>query len=275
LRGLQNFQEILDASDGIMVARGDLGVEIPIHSVTNAQKEMITACNEGKCYHYEIEIYKSWYTYLEIYRSCDYAAGKPVIVATQMLESMSDNPRPTRAEVADVTNAVYDGADAVMLSGETAKGKYPRETVITMNEIIREAEHFIEKRPDIVGSSPNLVIEDDLDLSNFCMAKATVTAAVQHKASAILVHTSSGKLARAIAAYRPNIPIIACLQGDDALKIGRQLMIHRGIHPVIIHPSKGSIDTAKEIGFIGAGDHILLLGPRENEDISMRVLAVH
>eukprot|EP00815_Leptocylindrus_aporus_P002694 CAMPEP_0116055812 /NCGR_PEP_ID=MMETSP0322-20121206/3631_1 /TAXON_ID=163516 /ORGANISM="Leptocylindrus danicus var. apora, Strain B651" /LENGTH=503 /DNA_ID=CAMNT_0003539489 /DNA_START=134 /DNA_END=1642 /DNA_ORIENTATION=+ len=234
LRGLQNFQEILDASDGIMVARGDLGVEIPIHSVTNAQKEMIMACNE---------------------------AGKPVIVATQMLESMSDNPRPTRAEVADVTNAVYDGADAVMLSGETAKGKYPRETVITMNEIIREAEHFIEKRPDIVGSSPNLVIEDDLDLSNFCMAKATVTAAVQHKASAILVHTSSGKLARAIAAYRPNIPIIACLQGDDALKIGRQLMIHRGIHPVIIHPSKGSIDTAKEIGFIDAGDHILLLGP--------------
>ena len=105
--------------------------------------------------------------------------------------------------------------------------------------------------------------------------KSKLLKSKNNTASAILVHTSSGKLARAIAAYRPNIPIIACLQGDDALKIGRQLMIHRGIHPVIIHPSKGSIDTAKEIGFIHAGDHILLLGPRENEDISRRVLAVH
>mmetsp|Transcript_17594 Transcript_17594/g.27405 ORF Transcript_17594/g.27405 Transcript_17594/m.27405 type:complete len:549 (+) Transcript_17594:46-1692(+) len=248
MRGLQNFNEILDASDGIMVARGDLGVEIPIHSVTNAQKEIIKACN---------------------------TVGKPVIVATQMLESMSDNPRPTRAEVADVTNAVYDGADAVMLSGETAKGKYPLETVNTMNQIIREAEHFFEKRPDIVGKNCDLVVSDEADLSNYCMARASVTAAAQHKASAILVHTNSGKLARIISAYRPHVPIIACLQGDDAFKIGRQLILSRGIHPMVLRTEEGSIGLAKQLGFIKEGDDIVLLGPREDKDISMRVLRVH
>lgn len=192
-----------------------------------------------------------------------------------MLESMSDNPRPTRAEVADVTNAVYDGADCVMLSGETAKGKYPLETVNTMNQIIREAERFLEKRPDIVGSAPSLAATNVSDLSNYCMANAAVSAAVQHRASAILVHTNSGKLARIMAAYRPNRPIVACLQGKNAFKLGRQLNIHRGIHPIIVTPEKGSIETAKQLGCIRAGDHIVLLGPRENEDISMRVLTVH
>lgn len=155
-----------------MVARGDLGVEIPIQQVTNAQKEMVAACN---------------------------AAGKPVIVATQMLESMAKNPRPTRAEVADVTNAIYDGADCVMLSGETAKGKYPVQVVQTMNEIIASAEHFTKHSMP----GPNLEARERFvrgqterrDRSvDAAVAKAAMTAAEERNAAAIIVLTSQGTL---------------------------------------------------------------------------------
>jgi pyruvate kinase len=204
--GLNNFDDILDESDGIMVARGDLGVEIPIQQVTNAQKEMVAACN---------------------------AAGKPVIVATQMLESsefvsfrlftsaslsslifitlhlhlftrclahtVAKNPRPTRAEVADVTNAIYDGADCVMLSGETAKGKYPVQVVQTMNEIIASAERFT--RTTMPG--PNLMarerfmqgqVERGDNSVDAAVAKAAMTAAEERNAAAIIVLTSHGVL---------------------------------------------------------------------------------
>ena len=199
---LQNFDEILAESDGIMVARGDLGVEIPIHQVTNAQKEMIAACN---------------------------AVGKPVIVATQMLESMAKNPRPTRAEVSDVSNAVFDGADAVMTSGETAKGKYPIETIKMMNEIILSAERFSLIRPDLVGRDRPLFshsrqpgVKGDTGGIEASVAKAAVAAASKRGAVAILVLlTVESDLARLLAAYRPDVPVVVFA---PSAKIARQLV---------------------------------------------------
>jgi pyruvate kinase len=242
--GLNNFDDILEESDGIMVARGDLGVEIPIQQVTNAQKEMVAACN---------------------------AAGKPVIVATQMLESMAKNPRPTRAEVADVTNAIYDGADCVMLSGETAKGKYPVQVVQTMNEIIASAEHFTKYSMP----GPNLDARDRFvkgqaerqDRSvDAAVAKAAMTAAEERNAAAIIVLTSHGVLPRLISAYRPNIPILAFCPNA---KVARQLMLHRGVHPVHIddlltdvvgvkRPAR-AIQYAKQFGMVQEGDNVVVV----------------
>jgi len=242
--GLNHFDEILAESDGIMVARGDLGVEIPIQQVTNAQKEMVAACN---------------------------AAGKPVIVATQMLESMAKNPRPTRAEVADVTNAIYDGADCVMLSGETAKGKYPVQVVQTMNEIIASAEHFTKHSMP----GPNLAarerfVQGQADRADkgvdAAVAKAAVTAAEERDASLIVVLTSQGSLPRMISAFRPNIPILAFC---PSAKVARQLMLSRGIHPIHIddlltnvsgtkRPAR-AIQYAKQYGMVQEGDSVVVV----------------
>jgi pyruvate kinase len=255
---LRNFDEILIESDGIMVARGDLGVEIPIQQVTNAQKEIIAACN---------------------------AVGKPVIVATQMLESMAKNPRPTRAEVADVTNAVYDGADCVMLSGETAKGKYPVETVKMMNEIILGAERFATSKPELSGGGmhgsswwmrnnhrkPGHHLENMVDASRdittrsslSAVAMSAVLAAEDRRAAAIIVLTIGGYLPKLISAYRPNTPIVAFCQSE---KLGRQLMIHRGIHPVVglsgTSPYKKpllAIKDAVKMGFVQPGDEVIVV----------------
>mmetsp|Transcript_13804 Transcript_13804/g.16760 ORF Transcript_13804/g.16760 Transcript_13804/m.16760 type:complete len:564 (-) Transcript_13804:2424-4115(-) len=244
---LKNFDGILEESDGIMVARGDLGVEIPIHQVTNAQKEMVAACN---------------------------AVGKPVIVATQMLESMAKNPRPTRAEVSDVTNAVYDGADCVMTSGETAKGKYPVETVGMMNEIISSAEQFSIARPDLVGTSLGGKIfmnKTDSGCNEAAVAKASVTAATKRQASAILVLASqSSTLPRLVSAYRPNVPIVTF---TPSAKMAKQLIIHRGIHPIVgmlggisFHKRPtAAINYAKAMGFVESGDDVVIVGIEEDE----------
>jgi len=236
--GLKHFDEILQESDGIMVARGDLGVEIPIVQVTNAQKEMVAACNY---------------------------VGKPVIVATQMLESMTKNPRPTRAEVSDVTNAIYDGCDAVMTSGETAKGKYPDETIRTMTDIILSAEHYSSSGSlgSLYASPPtnNLLFTGDTTNHMAAVAKGAVVASSANNCRAIVVFTKDGKLPSLVAAFRPNCPIIAFCSTS---KVARQLILTRGVYPVVglqdIKNNEDKIEIAlteaRRMGFVSKGDSV-------------------
>jgi len=235
---LTNFDDILSVSDGIMVARGDLGVEIPIQQVTNAQKEMVAACN---------------------------AAGKPVIVATQMLESMAKNPRPTRAEVSDVTNAVYDGADAVMTSGETAKGKYPDLTIKTMNDIILSAEQYAASgslASLTLAESKNSPYMGDSNDPLSAAANGAVVASSANESKAIVVFTEDGKLASLVAAYRPSCPIITICHTS---KVARQLILTRGIYPIvglqdIEDPTEGlhvTMEAIQRMGFVENGDSVV------------------
>lgn len=188
--GIDNFDEILELSDGIMVARGDLGVEIPVEEVPFAQKMMIKKCNEE---------------------------GKVVITATQMLDSMIRNPRPTRAEVGDVANAILDGTDAVMLSGESAKGKYPLETVQTMAAIADRTDRFKKYK--------DLVFEGDITITE-AVSKGAVEAGNLLGAKAIIVWTKSGRAARMVRKYGPVVPILAL---TDKEQTARQLSLTRGV----------------------------------------------
>lgn len=195
-QAVEAFDEILKISDGIMVARGDLGVEMSVARVPPLQKEIISKTN---------------------------SAGKTVITATQMLESMTENPRPTRAEASDVANAVWDGTDAVMLSGETAVGKYPVETVRTMREIIFEAERARQPRREAFSGAPKKAVH--------ALAGAAVDAADELNADAIVVITVSGYTAQMVVQQRPVTPVIAVVPEE---RKANQLALLWGTAPVSV-----------------------------------------
>ncbi|MEE8472582.1 MAG: pyruvate kinase [Dehalococcoidia bacterium] len=194
---LRNIDDILQVADGVMVARGDLGLEIPVQRVPLAQKEIVSKCNR---------------------------AGKPVIVATQMLESMVASPSPTRAEVADIANAILDGTDAMMLSAETATGSYPVRAVRMMSSIALRTETALPFSQILEKKGADLVPQTD-----DAIAYAACHAAQQLRAAAIVAFTASGSTARRVAKYRPRAPILALTPSES---VGRSLALVWGVHPV-------------------------------------------
>lgn len=197
LAGVENIDDIIAVSDGIMIARGDLGVEIPAEDVPIIQKEIIKKCN---------------------------AVGKPVIVATQMLESMTTNPRPTRAEVSDVGNAIFDGADAIMLSGETASGKFPVEAVATMKRIAKRIEDSLEY--DALVANRGI---DRKYSHTDAIAHATVQLAYELDATAIITPTKSGYTTRVVSKYRPKASIVAFTPNQ---MVARHLNLRWGVFAI-------------------------------------------
>ncbi len=228
--GIENLEEIIEASDGIMVARGDLGVEIATELMPMVQKDIIRRCN---------------------------LRAKPVITATQMLESMTLNPRPTRAEVTDIANAILDGTDAVMLSGETAVGKYPLESVETMVKIAINTENsqdFIEKMEKREGWPESSTTNS--------ISRSSCKIAQQLGARAILTATASGGTARQVSKFRPDISIVAA---TFTPKVMRRLSLVWGVHPVLSQRTEdtdqvieASIVAAMDQGWIDQGDLIVI-----------------
>lgn len=228
--GVNNIDDIIKFSDGIMVARGDLGVEIPTEEVPIVQKMIIEKCN---------------------------VAGKAVITATQMLDSMMRNPRPTRAESSDVANAIFDGTDAIMLSGETASGKYPVETVMIMSKIAQSAEDALDytqnlkkKRKQHIPNVPNAI------------SLATCSTAMELNASAIITATQSGNTARKVSTYRPECPVIAVTPYE---KVARSLALNWGVIPICAEKSKStdelidkSVKIALQSGIVEKGDLVVI-----------------
>lgn len=247
--GLNNYDEILEATDGIMVARGDLGMEIPPEKVFIAQKWMIEKAN---------------------------VAAKPVVTATQMLESMINAPRPTRAEASDVANAVLDGTDAVMLSGESANGLYPLNSVSIMARICVEAEKTIDYRRlygDLRKYTPSPVPTAE------AVASAAVGCVNDLDIDLIIVLTDSGKQARLVAKYRPRVPILACSVSNPVI---RQLNVTRGVIGYKMPSFQGTdtllqlvIKTARDMGLCSSGKKVgIIHGSKEESPDESNIMKI-
>ena len=213
--GIKNIDEIIRCADGIMVARGDLGVEIPAEEVPYLQKMIIQKCNDNY---------------------------KPVITATQMLDSMIRNPRPTRAEVTDVANAVYDGTDAVMLSGETAQGKYPVEALQMMVHIVESTEEHLDY--DLILKKAG---EHRMKSASSALGHATVTTANNLRAKCIITPTVSGATARVVSKFKPQMDIIGVSPNETTL---RRMQIYWGVRPlksIEVHTTEDICNSAIDL----------------------------
>lgn len=223
--GIENIDEIIRESDGIMVARGDMGVEVPAYQVPHIQKKIISKCNDRYV---------------------------PVITATQMLDSMIRNPRPTRAEVTDVANAIYDGTDAIMLSGETAAGKYPVESLKMMAEIAENTEKYLEYEKFTEHRRM-----DHMEAVSSAVGYAAVLCVKKLHADAIVAPTVGGKTARLISSFRPKVPIYAVTPSDAVL---HKLQLYWGItplkgyeHSTTEHIIQDAFQAVKNMGMVKAG----------------------
>ncbi|NUK30656.1 pyruvate kinase [Parageobacillus sp. VR-IP] len=246
--GVDNIDEILEVADGLMVARGDLGVEIPAEEVPLIQKVLIKKCN---------------------------MLGKPVITATQMLDSMQRNPRPTRAEASDVANAIFDGTDAVMLSGETAAGHYPVEAVKTMHRIALRTEQALQYR-DILGQRTR---ESATTITD-AIGQSVAHTALNLDVAAIVTPTVSGKTAYMISKYRPKAPIVAVTSSES---VSRKLALVWGVYSQVAPQAKTTdemldiaVDAAIESGIVKHGDLVVITaGVPVGETGSTNLMKVH
>ena len=232
--GVDDMDLIMDYADGIMVARGDMGVEIPFIKLPEIQKTLIRKC---------------------------VAKGKYVITATQMLESMTSAPRPTRAEISDVANAVYDGTSAVMLSGESAAGKYPLESVKALDSICREAESNGEFTALLSYIAKNGSRDSNVFRGSICLAAAGIAQAVNAKA--IIVESATGRVARAMVHYRPEVPVIAVVTSK---LVCRKLCLNWGITALMGEEkltsdeiTEQAVELAVKAGFVKTGDTVVIL----------------
>ncbi|CAE8592057.1 unnamed protein product [Polarella glacialis] len=240
--GINNIDEIIEASDGIMVARGDMGMEIDIEKVGLVQKMIIAKCN---------------------------LAGKFVVTATQMLDSMERAPRPTRAEATDVLNAVLDGTDVVMLSGETANGQFPEASVYTMRRICEQAERVLDYEKLYLNMRRNVLAVHNLMSPVESVCSSAVKATIDSDCPLILALTETGSTARVISKYRPKCPVLAVTASESTV---RQLSASRGVIPLLTASFQGTDSViqkaliyAKEKGMVKSGDAVVCVHGQKEE----------